>query len=205
MEVTKERIMKAKVDVTEMERVIQDFAPMVTFLTKRFHRVDVEISDKMQIGYMGVVKAVRSYDEVRGASPATHVYNSIRWELWNNLIIKNDNKAEFEFYQLSLDKETEEDITLLDQVGYLPRQFFETEKDELSEQLWDTLFSLKTPEKNISYTYMFYKKGISQKEIALKEGVSKQMVSRRIKDTVKLMSTVIDKEIYMDYLKGWYN
>ena len=58
-----------------------DTEALLGYLVRRYQCTAIERDDMLQVGRIGVIKAVRSYDETRGASFHTHARNKIMSEI----------------------------------------------------------------------------------------------------------------------------
>ena len=197
--ITVEMMEKAKDDMSIKEMIINDVTPMVIQLANGFKRKDVPLEDRIQIGYLGVLKAINTYDKTKGTIPFTHIYNSTKWEIYNSLIIKSTYKQQM-FYNASIEEVIAPDLTLGDMIGSEDNNLYKYEKQELANDLWKHVLKARVPEKSREYTYEFYKLGIPQMEIAKREKISRQMVSKRIKDTVRQLRKELDLNLYKDLM-----
>lgn len=89
---TRERILKAKEDEKTLEELVVENTPLVKSIAKRFLDRGADLDDLVQIGMIGLVKAIRGFDESFDTALTTYavplIYGEIKRFLRDDGLIK---------------------------------------------------------------------------------------------------------------------
>lgn len=162
-----------------MNEEVEKNLPLVSYiLNKYFHRWD---EDMFQIGCIGLLKAVRTYDASKNVAKSTYYTKCIKNEI--DCINRKNNMKKRICNKISLSSNIAENIELQD---ILPSSYSIEEeliKKETLELLYKMVDELSSLDKTILILSfgLFNSEKKTQEEISKIIGVSQASISRRIK------------------------
>lgn len=164
---------------------VSDHLALVNFVIKRHFMLNLknyEYDDLFQSGCVGLVKAGNSFDNSKGEFSSL-AYKAIYREILRFLTKQKDKGVNFLYLDATKDKNTFEEITVIEDINY----FNNVENKIIVQELLDKLTNLQR-----KYVEENFLNEIKQNEIAEKYNKSKQSVSQVIKYSIeKLRKEVI--------------
>lgn len=169
------------------ESEIEQHFGLVHFALKRYaqrglQRADWE--DLLQVGKIGLLKAIRNFDPSKGYSFSTFAVSCIKWEAWAHLRNLKDLRRVRQFHFLSLER------SLTDEGDSSFRNIISADDDVTAVMVDEFLQRLPKREKTL---VLYRLRGATQSEVAKRLGLSQAHVSR-------LLQKVGRK--YLEYLRG---
>ena len=178
----------AQGDTKAREKLILHNMRLVAHLTKKYAASPAEQEELISIGTIGLVKAVYSFDNSKGARFATYASRCIENEILMNF--RAQKKHADQIY-MGEPIETDGDgnqLTLMDIIDDgtdLPEQ---VDMQIQSKQLYEYLQSVLEPRETeiLVYRYGLYGSSpLTQKEVSKKLGISRSYVSRLEKHAIE--------------------
>ena len=191
----RDNIIKAsKGDVNAKNKLIEHNLRLVVFLAKKYENTGYDVEDLVSIGSIGLIKGINSYKLDKNIKLATYASRCISNEILMFLRKNKKRRGEISFEDaLNYDAEGNElhleDILGTD-VDYVPNEY---EKILNKEVLERELKSLDEREKEImTLRYgLNNTKEYTQKEVALKLGISQSYISRIEKKVIKRLKQMM--------------
>ena len=182
-------------DTFARDKLIEHNLRLVVFLSKKYENTGIDLEDLVSIGTIGLIKGVNTYKLDKNIKLATYASRCIDNEILMFLRKNKKRKGEVSFEDsLSYDSEgnelhledilgTEEDIV----TKGLEK---ETDKNLLQEEIE----KLKGRDKEIMVMRygLFGKKALTQKEVAIKLGISQSYISRIEKKIIRKLKSIIN-------------
>lgn len=166
---------------------------LVAHVVKKFENTGEDKEDLISIGTIGLIKAINTFDNSKGARLATYAAKCVENEILMHIRAGKKNRHEVSLQEpIGTDKDGNE-ITLEDILGGNSDQVLdEVEMILLDEKLKRVIKKLKSREKKV--LLMRYglegKKKYTQREIAGELGISRSYVSRIEK---KILSKIAEE------------
>lgn len=154
---------------------------LVAHVVKKFENTGEDKEDLISIGTIGLIKAINTFDNSKGARLATYAAKCVENEILMHIRANKKTKQEVSIYEpIGIDKDGNE-ITLEDILGgNCDEVLDEVEMILLDEKLKRVIKKLKNRERKV--LLMRYglegKKKYTQREIAGELGISRSYVSR---------------------------
>ena len=191
----RDNIIKAsKGDVNAKNKLIEHNLRLVVFLAKKYENTGYDVEDLVSIGSIGLIKGINTYKLDKNIKLATYASRCISNEILMFLRKNKKRRGEISFEDaLNYDAEGNElhleDILGTD-VDYVPNEY---EKILNKEVLERELKSLDEREKEImTLRYgLNNTKEYTQKEVALKLGISQSYISRIEKKVIKRLKQMM--------------
>ncbi len=189
-------ILKENGDLSATEKLIEHNLRLVAYIAKKFENAGIEFEDLISVGAIGLIKAVRTFKVDKNIRLATYasrcIENEILMQIRKTSKLKND---------ISLDKPLCEDgdgnqLVLSD---ILPSdEDVETQTvDEPSDRqiIKDLINKLNTREREIMILRygLMGQEELTQREVAIKLGISQSYISRLEKRILSDMKEQIEK------------
>ena len=180
-------------DVKAKDKLIEHNLRLVVYLSKKYDNTGLDLEDLVSIGTIGLIKGVNTYKLDKNIKLATYVSRCIDNEILMFLRKNKKRKSEVSFEDsLSYDAEGNE-LHLEDILG--------TEKDvvtkkiedkELEKLLYQEINYLKERDRQIMILRygLYNNEDLTQKEIALKLGISQSYISRIEKKVIKRLKSL---------------
>ena len=173
-------------DIEERNRIVEENKGLVYHLARKYQSSGISIDDLSQTGFIGLIKAVESYNPNKGTKPATFFGRCIENQI---LMLLRGNKKHMGV--MSLDEE------FIPARGADRMSWYEITPDDKDyiEDMLDSLINTDVLEKNYHKLSEIERQafdlrvtmGMKQSEVASKLGVSQSYVSRVVKKaTIKL-------------------
>ena len=170
---------------------------LVAHIVKKYNNIGKDTDDLISIGTIGLIKAIKTFDNTKGTKLATYAARCIENEIL--MTIRSNKKIKFEsslHEPIGIDKEGNE-INLLDILGTEPDVIVEEVNLKLEvKKLYKAIKGLKDREKTIiELRYgLIDGRPKTQREIAGLLGISRSYVSRiESKALKKLNKNLIHK------------
>jgi RNA polymerase sigma factor (sigma-70 family) len=142
-------------DLLNEQRIVENHHRLVTHIAKKFKpRNSNELEDYIQIGYIGLIKAIRKYDASK-AKFSTIAWNYIKWEIMRHL---SKDKIEIIYNDELIGGDTPEQLTLDELIPFhlsteekriLQLKLAGFSMKDIASQLDISSYSLKTKYQNI--------------------------------------------------------
>ncbi len=160
---------------------------LVAHIVKKFDNTAEDADDLISVGTIGLIKAISTFDRMRGTRLATYAARCIENEILMQLRSSRNNWAEVSLHDsIGVDKEGNE-ITLIDVLGTDPDTVSDkVETDFEYRRLYEKIRELGPREKLVLALRYGLPNGFrkTQREIAKMLGISRSYVSRIEKKAV---------------------
>ncbi|MFV0249934.1 MAG: RNA polymerase sporulation sigma factor SigK [Bacilli bacterium] len=181
-------------DTFARNKLIEHNLRLVVFLSKRYENTGIDLEDLVSIGTIGLIKGVNTYKLDKNIKLATYVSRCIDNEILMYLRKNKKRRSEVSFEDsLSYDSEGNElhleDILGTDENIVTKRIEEETEKNILKEEI-DKLNDRDKKIMMLRYG-MFGQEEMTQKDVAIKLGISQSYISRIEKKVIKKIKTYV--------------
>lgn len=189
-------ILKENGDMTATEKLIEHNLRLVAYIAKKFENTGIEFEDLISIGAIGLIKAVRTFKVDKNIRLATYasrcIENEILMQIRKTSKIKND---------ISLDKPLCEDsdgnqLVLADILPGEDDVITQAVDEPADKQIINELIGkLNHREREIMilrYGLMGHQE-LTQREVALKLGISQSYISRLEKRILNDMKEEIER------------
>jgi len=184
-------------DEKAREILIERNLRLVAHVVKKFENTSEDKEDLISIGTIGLIKAINTFDNSKGARLATYAAKCVENEILMHIRALKKNRHEVSLQEpIGTDKDGNE-ITLEDILGGNSDQVLdEVEMILLDEKLKRVIKKLKSREKKV--LVMRYglegKKKYTQREIAGELGISRSYVSRIEKKIISKIAEEFELE-----------
>lgn len=173
----------------EQERIILDNQKLIGFVIKKLH-LGFRFDELKDIGMIGLIKGVKSFDESKGYKPSTYLYQCIRNEIGNFLRHEQTSSCSNGLPTISLDEVISEDnnLTLKD---IIKDKNIDIENDLMNKELickvYEQINNFKERDKEIICHYfgVLGFEHLKQKQLSKKFNISQTQVSRIINKALK--------------------
>jgi RNA polymerase sporulation-specific sigma factor len=178
------------------ERLINCNLKLVFNLVQRFQNRGYELEDLFQIGTIGLIKAVNTFDPAKKIKLATYASRCIENEILMHLRRNNKTRSEVSFDEpLNIDWDGNE-LLLSDVLGTENDVIYKSLEEEVEKKLLNTAMTKLNPrEKKIMELRFGLVDGTekTQKEVADYLGISQSYISRLEKRIIKRLKKEIHK------------
>lgn len=176
---------------------------LVAHIVKKYNTADKDIDDLISIGTIGLIKAIDTFDTDKGIRLATYASRCIENELLMMLRSGKRQAKEVYLYEpIGADKEGHE-INLLDIIESTDMDIIEEiELQNNVKRLYELVSKVLTKREReiIEMRYgLNMREEVTQREIALKIGISRSYVSRIEKKALKKLKEQFDKDYKEKY------
>ena len=184
-------------DVRAIERLVEHNLRLVAYIAKKFENTGIEYEDLISTGAIGLIKAVKTFKADKNIRLATYasrcIENEILMQIRKNSKIKND---------LSLDKPLSEDFDgnqlVLADIIPSDDDIVVTAVDEPGDRqiLGELISKLNSREREIMILRygLMGQQELTQREVAIKLGISQSYISRLEKRILFDMKTQLQKQ-----------
>lgn len=182
-------------------QIIINNIPLVIFtIHKRFFHTFIEENDLLQIGIIGLMKAIDTYNQNKNICFSTYAITCI-----DNEILMYIRKDRRHYHQLSFEEETEkrEELSCFSSLSYLEDPLKRTIRKESEKEVRTILNDLTSFERDLIISYFGLNgRTYTQEELAMKYQISRSYISKIIKNILQKMKKIlIDKYDYVDNRK----
>lgn len=108
-----ELLLQAKYDKEAVKKIVNSFLKAVKWTISRFHVNKNDEEDLFQIGCIGLLDAIKTYDSKKNTKFNTYAFSKIR-----NSVLNEFQKNEKFNKIISLDKEIFDKVDMIDTMGY---------------------------------------------------------------------------------------
>lgn len=169
---------------------------LVAHMVKHYNFDEKDIEEYLSIGTIGLIKAVRTFDEKKGNRLATYASKCIDNELLMALRGERKKSKDISLQEtVGVDKEGNE-INIIDVIDTGERSFLESLiLDNDIKKMYDGLNKVLNEREReiiISRYGLYNQNEVTQREIAKKMGISRSYVSRIEKEAVKKLKKHLD-------------
>lgn len=176
--------------------------PLVMFtIHKRFFHTFVEEQDLLQIGIIGLIKAIDTYNPNKNIQFSTYAITCI-----DNEILMYIRKDKRHYHQLSFEeqKKKEEELSFFNFFSCQEEPLESTILKERKKEVRTILNDLTSFERDLIISYFGLNgKSYTQEELAIKYQISRSYISKIIKNILQKMKKIlIDKYNYFDNRKN---
>lgn len=181
-------------DLFARDKLIEHNLRLVVFLAKKYENTGVDLEDLVSIGTIGLIKGVKTFSNNKNIKLATYASRCIDNEILMYLRKNKKVKTEISFDEsLSFDSEGNE-LRLEDILGTEADLVTKGLEHETERNLvMDEINKLNERDKEIivlRYGLMGNKE-MTQKDVALKLGISQSYISRIEKKVIKRLRTLV--------------
>lgn len=181
-------------DPKARDKLIEHNLRLVVFLAKKYENTNIDLEDLVSIGTIGLIKGVNTYKLDKNIKLATYASRCIDNEILMYLRKIKRKKSEISFEDsLSFDSDGNE-LHLEDVLGTDPDLITKNLDDELDKKmLYQEISKLNKRDKEIMCLRygLCGNKELTQKEVALKLGISQSYISRIEKKVIKKLGNII--------------
>ena len=181
-------------DPKARDKLIEHNLRLVVFLAKKYENTNIDLEDLVSIGTIGLIKGVNTYKLDKNIKLATYASRCIDNEILMYLRKTKRKKSEISFEDsLSFDSDGNE-LHLEDVLGTDPDLITKNLDDELDKKmLYQEISKLNKRDKEIMCLRygLCGNKELTQKEVALKLGISQSYISRIEKKVIKKLGNII--------------
>lgn len=169
-------------DLEAKNELIERNMRLVAHVAKKYQGTDEELEDLISIGTIGLIKAVKTYNEAYGSRLATYAARCIDNELLMYFRAKKKTARDVSLYEpIGTDKEGNQiqllDVVISEDEDIVERMEEDRKVNRLNEIIPQTL-SGRELFIIINRYGLYQKKVMTQREIAKKLGISRSYVSR---------------------------
>ena len=169
-------------DLEAKNELIERNMRLVAHVAKKYQGTDEEMEDLISIGTIGLIKAVKTYNEAYGSRLATYAARCIDNELLMYFRAKKKTARDVSLYEpIGTDKEGNQiqllDVVISEDEDIVERMEEDRKVNRLNEIIPQTL-SGRELFIIINRYGLYQKKVMTQREIAKKLGISRSYVSR---------------------------
>ncbi len=176
------------------DKLIEHNLRLVVFLAKKYENTNIDLEDLVSIGTIGLIKGVNTYKLDKNIKLATYASRCIDNEILMYLRKTKRKKSEISFEDsLSFDSDGNE-LHLEDVLGTDPDLITKNLDNELDKKmLYQEISKLNKRDKEIMCLRygLCGNKELTQKEVALKLGISQSYISRIEKKVIKKLGNII--------------
>lgn len=191
--------------MNQKEQLIKDYEKIINHIIKKM-RLGYRHDDLFDVGMIGFMNGINTFDETRGTKLLTYVYECIKNEIMKQLKYENCVSRTAEVISLNTLVGEEEETELGDLIGYKEEYEKRLYKNELYNIIcYRMLFMSK---KQIDILYHFFGLGGCKKmsidELAQKYNTSRQNINdikRRLINQLKYVT----RDFYQNYREGLYD
>lgn len=180
-------------DVKAKDKLIEHNLRLVVYLSKKYDNTGLDLEDLVSIGTIGLIKGVNTYKLDKNIKLATYASRCIDNEILMFLRKNKKRKGEVSFEDsLSYDAEGNE-LHLEDILGTDKNVITKKIEDkELEKLLYQEINYLKERDRQIMILRygLYNNEDLTQKEIALKLGISQSYISRIEKKVIKRLKSL---------------
>ena len=183
-----------KGNLSAKDKLIEHNLRLVVYLSKKYENTNVDLEDLVSIGTIGLIKGINTYKGDKNIKLATYASRCIDNEILMYLRKNRKRKADVSLEEsLSYDKEGNE-LTLEDVLGTEEDIVTKRLEEEDSKKLMlEEIEKLSSRDKEIMILRygLNGKEELTQKEVAVKLGISQSYISRIEKKVIKEISNLI--------------
>lgn len=191
-------LLKEEGDVSATEKLVEHNLRLVAYIAKKFENTNIDFEDLIAIGAIGLIKAVRTFKVDKNIRLATYasrcIENEILMQIRKTTKIKND---------ISLDNPLSEDydgnqLVLSDIIPCDEDVMAKAVDDPADKQIiYQLINKLNRREKEIMILRygLMGQQELTQREVALKLGISQSYISRLEKRILSDMKVEIEKQM----------
>ena len=181
-------------DPKARDKLIEHNLRLVVFLAKKYENTNIDLEDLVSIGTIGLIKGVNTFNSDKNIKLATYASRCIDNEILMYLRKIKRKKSEISFEDsLSFDSDGNE-LHLEDVLGTDPDLITKNLDNELDKKmLYQEISKLNKRDKEIMCLRygLCGNKELTQKEVALKLGISQSYISRIEKKVIKKLGNII--------------
>jgi RNA polymerase sporulation-specific sigma factor len=174
------------------EKIINDYDKIVKFVIKDM-RLGYKFDELYDIATIGFVRGINSYDESKGFTYMTYLYECIKNEIMKHLHYEKQKKKDAEL--VSLNMIIGENTELQDMLGYDTDYIQDNYRDEILDIINDRI-SFMTKRQQLIVNHLYGLNGyeqMTQSEIARKYGLTKQNIYLTNKKIIRQLRHILMK------------
>lgn len=157
------------------EKIIKDYDKIINFTINKM-KLGYRRDELFDIGMIGFVQGINTYDETKGYQYISYLYDCIKNEILHHLLYESRKKRNFE--TVSLNTMISDDTELQDLLGYETDYSEDNYKDELIQTINDRM-SFMTTKEQLVFNHLYGLNGydeLTSKQITEKYGFSRQSI-----------------------------
>ena len=168
-------------DETAKQKLIEHNLRLVVFIARRFENTGVNLEDLISIGTIGLIKGVNTYRREKNIKLATYSSRCIENEILMHIRKISNQKAEVSLDEpINMDYDGNE-LLLADILGTDEDMILRPMEDDVDLRILRQSVK-ELPDREREIVYMRFgldgRKELTQKEVALKMGISQSYISR---------------------------
>ncbi len=181
-------------DLSCRDRLIEHNLRLVVFLAKKYENTGVDLEDLVSIGTIGLIKGIKTYRMDKNIKLATYASRCIDNEILMYLRKNKKVRAEVSIDEsLAYDADGNE-LRLEDVLG-TPQDLVTKALESKTEKNYLLREIMKLPERDRKIMMMRYgllgEKELTQKDVALKLGISQSYISRIEKKVIRKLKNSV--------------
>ena len=174
------------------QEIIKDYEKIINFTINKM-RLGYRRNELFDIGMVGFVRGINTFDETKGYQYMSYLYDCIKNEIGHYLQYENRKKRCFE--TISLNTIIKGDTELQDLLGYQTNYLEDNYVDELMETINDRI-SFMTKKEQLVFNHLYGLNGydeLTTGEITEKYGFSRQSIYQIKKRTLNKLRNILYK------------
>lgn len=175
------------------EKLFSENKPLIKFIINKM-RLKYELQECYDAGELGLIKAIKTFDEDKGCKFSSYATKCIQFEISNYLQYKGRESRKNDYMVISLDENIFDNSTLLETID----SGVNLEEDILKQErinLLNTIIAILEPNDRFMLRHYFelgHSVKLNQKEIADRLGVKQSFVSYRIKKAMRIIKKIME-------------
>lgn len=168
--------------------VLEKYSPLISSIVRKYFLVSSDIEDLMQIGFLSLVKAIKSYNKDAGASFSSYLYMSVQGDIKNEIAKSTNNKNLALNQSISFDLDEDDErgggwayVLVADESSIEDKVI---KKQKVHALIGELKQNLNKSERQIMSLYL---QGYKYSEISLSVGVTTKKVDNTITKAKRIL------------------
>lgn len=193
-----------KGDKKAREKLISHNLRFVAHVVKKYTNT-LEVDDLLSVGTIGLIKAIDTFDYDKKVQLSTYAARCINNEILMLIRANKKHKNVVSLNSLTTNNEEDNDLELMDVIASDEDELFNQVDNNLSMQKIKHIINTKLDEREQEIIKLRYglvdEKGLTQKEVAEKLGISRSYISRIENKALTIIKNNLQKENDENYNK----
>ncbi len=193
-----------KGDKKAREKLISHNLRLVAHVVKKYTNT-LEVDDLLSVGTIGLIKAIDTFDYDKKVQLSTYAARCINNEILMLIRANKKHKNVVSLNSLTTNNEEDNDLELMDVIASDEDELFNQVDNNLSMQKIKHIINTKLDEREQEIIKLRYglvdEKGLTQKEVAEKLGISRSYISRIENKALTIIKNNLQKENDENYNK----
>ena len=186
-----------KGDKKAREKLISHNLRLVAHVVKKYTNT-LEVDDLLSVGTIGLIKAIDTFDYDKKVQLSTYAARCINNEILMLIRANKKHKNVVSLNSLTTNNEEDNDLELMDVIASDEDELFNQVDNNLSMQKIKHIINTKLDEREQEIIKLRYglvdEKGLTQKEVAEKLGISRSYISRIENKALTIIKNNLQKE-----------